>query len=320
MPDLRKVWPRFDRFTEAGQAGGRARAMRIAGLVVPGILLAYLTYRLTQIGWAQVWQARPRSWLYYLVLAASFFVQPAADLLVYRNLWRISGRPRLSILLRKRLLNSAVLDYSGDAYFFGWAAGRLALPRAAIAHSIKDSSILSAGAGLVTVWLMLLAVVLSGEVRLPIPPSALLWLCLGMTLLPLPLCVVLVAARRKVTTLSFAQLGSTFAIHLSRSLLSQGLQFALWLLSGALTSSSLCLDFVVLRLLVSRLPFVPGKDLVFVGAGLAAAQLLDASPPAVAAALMTMITGELLLNLGLVGLPWLIGNVSGPAFSGGNGD
>src|ERR1700733_804681 len=126
MPDLRKVWPKFDRFAEAGQAGGRARAMRIAGLVVPGILLAYLTYRLTQIGWAQVWQARPRSWLYYLVLAASFFVQPAADLLVYRNLWRISGRPRLSILLRKRLLNSAVLDYSGDAYFFGWAAGRLA--------------------------------------------------------------------------------------------------------------------------------------------------------------------------------------------------
>jgi hypothetical protein len=320
MPDLRKVWSKFARFAEAGQAGGRARAMRIAGLVVPGILLAYLTYRLTQIGWVQVWQARPRNWLYYLVLAVSFFVQPAADLLVYRNLWRITGRPRLSIMLRKRLLNSAVLDYSGDAYFFGWAAGSLPLPRATIAHSVKDSSILSAGAGLVTVWLMLLAVVLSGEMRLPVRPSALVWLCLGLTLLPLPLCVVLVAARRKLTTLSLAQLGATFAIHFGRSLLSQGLQFVLWLLSGALVSPSLCLDFVVLRLLVSRLPFVPGKDLVFVGAGLAAAQLLDVSPPAVAAALMTMITGELLLNLGLVGLPWLIGNVSAPAFSGGNGD
>jgi hypothetical protein len=320
MPDLRKVWPKFDGFAEADRAGGRGRAMRIAGLAVPGILLAYLTYRLTQIGWAEVWQARPRSWLYYLVLLASFFVQPAADLLVYRNLWRISGQPRLSTMLRKRLLNSAVLDYSGDAYFFGWAAGRLALPRAAIGHAIKDSSILSAGAGLLTVWLILLAIVLSGEVRLPVPRSALVWLCLGLTLVPLPLCVVLVAARHKVTTLSLAQLGATFTIHLGRSLLSQGLQFAVWLLSGALASPSLCLDFVALRLLVSRLPFVPGKDLVFVGAGLAAAQFLDASPPAVAAALMTMITGELLLNLGLVGLPWLIGNVNAPAFSGGNGD
>ena len=45
-------------------------------------------------------------------------------------------------------------------------------------------------------------------------------------------------------------------------------EFGLWELSGALPSAVACLQFVALRLVVTRVPLVPNKDLIFVGAGI----------------------------------------------------
>jgi hypothetical protein len=60
-----------------------------------------------------------------------------------------------------------------------------------------------------------------------------------------------------------------------------------------------------LRLLLTRLPFIPSNDLLFVGVGMAAAGLMDLSAPKVAAVLVTMTAVNQLQELVLVGLPWL---------------
>ena len=48
-----------------------------------------------------------------------------------------------------------------------------------------------------------------------------------------------------------------------RALLMLVVEFFLWIVSGALPSWVACLQFVALRLVVTRLPLIPNKDLLF---------------------------------------------------------
>src|ERR1700761_3554861 len=114
---------------------------------VPLVLLVLLGYRLTQIGWADMWSARPARIAFYLVLPLIFFTQPFADLLIYRYLWKVDKEVSFGVMLRKRYLDNVVLDYSGEAYFYFWAQNRMALPKSLLLNAIKDSNVLSAGAG-----------------------------------------------------------------------------------------------------------------------------------------------------------------------------
>src|ERR1700744_1824105 len=99
-----------------------------------------------------------------------------------------------------------------------------------------------------------------------------MWLSVRVTL-----CAGLFLGHRKFTALSRRQIATTFAIHFGRAALVLAVEFGLWELSGALPSAVACLQFVALRLVVTRLPLVPNKDLIFVGAGIAAAGMTNVS-------------------------------------------
>ena len=285
-------------------------AMQALRWGVPVILLGFIGHQLASIGWLEIWRAKPTALSFYLLVLVPFFVQPVADLLIYRNLWKIEKALPLSIFLRKRYLNAMVLDYSGEAYFYFWAQHRLNLEKAALLHAIKDSNILSAGAGLAMVWLVLLLLSALGGITLPTFFSTHLWTSIAIASLPLMFCLILVFGGRKVTTLNRQQIASTFTIHLLRSAIALVLQFGIWWLSGALPTAIACLYFVALRLLISRLPLLPNKDLLFVGTGIAAANFLTLSTEAVAAILMITIAVDQLLGFLLVGMPWLLGRFS----------
>ncbi len=284
-----------------------AHALRWAA---PFGLTGYLLYSLSRLGWAQVWAARPAGVLFYAVLLLPFFVQPLTDLAIYRNLLPVGRLLPLTVLLRKRFLNNFMLDYSGEAHFFFWARDHLPVPQRGLLHAVKDSNILSGGAGLVTVWLVLLALLSATRAGGGAPLPALLtdnaWKLGSVAALPLVLCVALIALGRRVTSLTRRQIAATFLLHLARSLIALSLEFLLWRLSGALPTTALCLQFVGLHLVVTRLPLAPRKDLLFVGLGMAAAGAMGTDSPAVAAVLILLTATEQVLELGIVGVPWLM--------------
>ena len=273
---------------------------------VPLLLLGVVGYSLTHLGWSQIWKARPAGLAFYFVLLLPFFVQPIADLAIYRNLLGVGRKLPLSILLRKRYMNNVMLDYSGEAYFFFWARKNLDLDHGTVLHAVKDTNVLSAGAGLAMVWIVLLALAASGVMKIPTFIPAHIWSIVSIGSLPAVLCLGLVIGGRKVTRLSRTDMAATFGIHIVRSVTALGLEFALWWLSGVLPSATMCLEFVALRVLVTRLPLVPSKEIVFVGVGIAAAGFMNASAAGVAAVLVLMTATSLLQEFVLVGLPWLV--------------
>ncbi|MBW8709010.1 MAG: hypothetical protein JF627_07070 [Alphaproteobacteria bacterium] len=268
-------------------------------------LLVIIGRRLTELGWREIWVARPTGILFYVLLVAQFFVQPGGDFLIYRNLWGAGKNPPLGVILRKRFLNN-VMDYTGEVFFFFWAQRHVKLPTSTLVHSIKDSNILSAGAGLAMVWLMVPLLLATGGLHLPERLMGQAWLYVMLGSLPLLLCGVLVLAHRKVTVLSRGQIAATFAIHFFRALLMQVVEFGLWTVSGALPSAVACLQFVALRLVVTRLPLIPNKDLVFVGAGIAAAGITNISVTPVATVLVILAAVDLVLGVFVAGIPWAL--------------
>ena len=80
------------------------------------------------------------------------------------------------------------------------------------------------------------------------------------------------------------------------------IEFGLWQLSGALPNWIASLQFVALRLVITRLPLVPNKDLIFVGAGLAAAGAAHAAVTPVATVLVILAAADLILAATVAGL------------------
>jgi hypothetical protein len=271
---------------------------------IPLALLAIIAHRLTVLGWYDIWQARPGNIGFYLLLVAQFFMQPFGDYFVYRGLWGRGATPTMAVILRKRVMNTFMLDYSGEAFFYFWAQRNLALVPDMLVHGIKDSNLLSGGASLVMVWMLGVTLLAYGGLHLPTLPGQ-GWLYVLVGIVPLIACIVLVLAHRKVTVLSRRQLAETFGIHFLRVCLVLGIEFGLWQLSGALPSALASLQFVALRLVITRLPLVPNKDLIFVGAGIAAAGAAATSVTPVATVLVILAAADLVLATGVASLPWI---------------
>jgi hypothetical protein len=280
---------------------------------VPIILLVIIGRRLSELGWREIWIARTGNLVFYLLLVVQFLIQPFGDYSVYRNLWSAGNTPPMTVILRKRVMNTFMLDYSGEVFFFLWARENLALKPGMLVHSIKDSNVLSAGAGLAMVYLMMLLLLATGGLHIPTGVSANGWLYVLAGSVPLILCSVLVLGRRKLTALTTGQIAGTFLIHFTRALLVLGVEFWLWQFSGALPSAVASLQFVALRLVVTRLPLVPNKDLIFVGAGIAAAGMARVSVTPVATVLLILAAADLMLALTFAGLPWLLEQVRAKA-------
>lgn len=271
---------------------------------IPLTMLGFLAYALGTLGWGKIIQDRPGSLYFYLIVLVPYFVQPIADLFLYRHLFKIGSQLPLLVMLRKRYMNNLMFEYSGEMYFFLWARKNLPLPKGRLMHAVKDSNVLSASAALAVVLAMLVAMVTSGAVRLPGLVQSHPGMAFFIAALPLVLGIGLFVGGRRVTSLSRLDVATVFGVHFGRSALQLALELTIWLASNALPSTVACLQFVVLRLLVNRLPLVPNKDLVFIGVGLAAAGMMDVSSPKVAAVLVLITASGLLQDLLLVGLPW----------------
>ena len=277
---------------------------RILHWGVPALILALVVYGLSKIGWSNIYRARPSSPSFYLILLIPFFVQPITDLFIYRNLLRVGRELPLWIFLRKRCMNSIMLDYSGEVYFFLWARKNLKIKDSMLLHAVKDSSVLSASAGLIVLWLMLLVLLMAGVVQIPVVSQGTWWVVfLGS--LPLVFAAALFLGHKKLTRTSRKDMLITFALHFTRAVTAMGLEYLVWWFSGALPTSGDCLKFVALRLLVTRLPLVPNKELIFVGVGVAAAGVMNISAPKVAAVLVFFTLIDRLQDIVVVGIPWL---------------
>jgi hypothetical protein len=270
--------------------------------VGPAISLTILVgalYQLRSLDIASVVQLVPGAPLFWLAFLACYLAQPATEWIIFRRLWGLPARG-LAALLGKRVSNEILLGYLGEVYFYAWAR-RNAHISAAPFGAIKDVTMLSA---LVGNFVTLVMVVPCAGMLAAAP--------LGADSRPilLSIAVVLVSstlvmtARKRLFSLPPSELRFVAALHLLRIALTTILSAYLWHLLVPTIGLHWLFALSALRQLVSRLPLVPNKDLVF--AGLTATLVGSAGllVPAMALMATLLLAAHLLVGiaLGVAGL------------------
>ena len=272
--------------------------------IAPTIAIALLAAAVLQLGTINLRQtirllpAAPQFWLVY---AGFYLTGPAADWIIFRRLWRLPAAGFVA-LLRKTISNEVLLGYSGEVYFYGWAKrhGRLA---GAPFGAIKDVAILSAAAGnvatlllLATCWPVLARLGLGLGVEMLGGSIAVVALC---SLIPLAFGRTLFSLRRD-------QLVEVIALHAARITIGTVLIAALWHEIAPAAPLHWWVALAALRLLVSRLPFVPNKDVIF--AGIAVAVI---GRQALVSDVLTLVAGLVMATHLLLGASLAIAELAG---------
>jgi len=232
---------------------------RYFGPAVSLLILGGALWQLRDLDFTHIGDLMPTSPVFWLVFMVSYFQAPLFDWLMFRRLWQLPFTG-MAALLRKYVSNEILLGYLGEVYFYAWAkrhVNTVASPFGAI----KDVTILSALTGNIsTMAMVLLAAPMIGQLNLGVSSNTFAWsiaFVMGTS-------VIFLLLRRTLFTLPARDLWFVTNVHFVRifsyallsgllwHLILPGVPFAYWLL------------LATMRQLLSRLPFMPNKDVIFV--------------------------------------------------------
>jgi hypothetical protein len=230
----------------------------VIGAIITIAMITGLGRELFGSGLAGLGRAVPRNPLFYVAFALLYIGPPLGDYIIFRRLWGIplSG---LAALLKKRIANDVVLGYSGEAYFYAWARQRSQMVAAPFG-AVKDVSILSAIAGnAITLAMLAIAVPFGKDLLTPTQLSTVETSAAITFAMSLPFLIF----SKRVFSLPRGTLWWIFGVHCVR-LVSGSIFIAFaWHYALPTVSIGMWLILAAARLLVSRLPLVPNKDLLF---------------------------------------------------------
>lgn len=227
-----------------------------AGLTL--LMIVGLVRELLGEGLTALWHTVPANPLFYLAFALFYLVSPTFDYFIFRRLWRIPLAGMVA-LHKKRISNDVLLGYSGEAYFYAWARQRTKMVAAPFG-AIKDVTILSAIAGH-AITLAMAAIALPVGVGL-LTPAQLKTLLISVAVIVAMTLPFLIFSKR-VFSLPKKTLWWIFGMHCTRIVAGMVFSAFAWHFAMPNESVGIWLLLCTGRQFVSRLPFLPNKDLVF---------------------------------------------------------
>ncbi len=253
---------------------------------------AYLLDRLTALGWAEVVAGVPRQASFYLLFVLIFLAVPASEWLAYGRSWfRLAPAGRywraFPVFVRKRIFNTALFDFSGDLMLAGWARSAFKLPFRTALETVKDNYILatSTSAALAASVIALYLATGRRAALFRLDDTATLSLAAGAMLLPLVWPVALIF-RRNILALSGAEARAVVGIYGARFVIVQLLLLLQWHLVLPGVALQTWFGFLVVHIVLTRVPVLPAKDLLFLGAGIGLASAVGLPEAAVAGMLL----------------------------------
>ncbi len=237
---------------------GKHRWPAILAALLTAAMVVGLFRELLNSGLSGLARAVPADPRFYLFFGLLYLSPPTGDYVIFRRLWGIPIAG-FGALVRKRIANEVVFGYSGDAYFYAWARARAKMVAAPFG-AVKDVTILSAIAGNgVTLLMLALALPLGRELLLPAQLHKLAWSAVVVVAISLPFLIF----SRRVFSLPRARLWWIFGVHCVRLVVGSTLLALAWHYAMPGIGIAVWLFLTAGRLLVSRLPLVPNKDLLF---------------------------------------------------------
>jgi len=276
------------------------RIMKLVSLLFTAAIIAYLIYKLALIGWDNVWRSLPQTPWFYVLMLAIYFTLPVFQVMIYRVAWKThtSSWQLFLALLKKRALDKDFMGYSGEMYLYLWARKNVGKSDKEIFHVLKDNVILSSASSTLVALVLLVVFFAFGRVKLPEN-----WLNPTVTDVSVAiLCIILVIGlaakfRKRIFHLKRKQVFSIFGLHISRLLVVQGLQVVQWMMVMPEVPMVNWMTLLAAQIIITRLPLLPSRDLIFMGTGIEMSQYMDISATSMAGMLLAASVLSKILNL-----------------------
>jgi hypothetical protein len=231
--------------------------------VGPGIsllILAAVLYQLRGLDFAGIWKMLPVSIGFWTAFIGYYMAAPVSEWIIFRRLWGLPVQG-IAALLRKLVSNEILLGYIGEVYFYAWARRHATITSAPFG-AIKDSAILSALAGnVVTLVLTILSWPFFAVLRFNNTGHGVEW----SVIFVLATSLLITFFRRRVFSLPRPELWFVTWVHFGRIFITTILSAYMWYCLIPDIDLVWLLVLSTTRLLLSRLPFLPNKDLAFAG-------------------------------------------------------
>lgn len=241
-------------------------AQRLLSLLLSAAIFLYLADAVAEIGWGEVLAVLPANPIFYLLVAASYLTTPIIEYVIFRRWWPLRACS-IAVFAKKRVLNEAVLGYSGDAYLYLWARKHLAARDlgAGPLAAVKDVAITSALAGnLATLLMLALAFLLGkGTTVQEAFSGASMRPIVGGFIFVISISLGILLFSRKVLSLSAKENFQLFLLHCLRLCLASALLLLAWIMALPAVAVGTWVVLGAFRMVVTRLPFIPNKELLF---------------------------------------------------------
>jgi hypothetical protein len=293
----------IDRLRGFASTPGVRRALRVAQGVLFAAVVLFLVIQLSEVGWSAVFSSLPETPWFYVIFALRYFVQPLSEIPAYELVWKTPLWRHWTAFIRKRVYNFAVMGYSGEAFFTLWARRTLRHSDRDILVGVKDNNLVSALVSNAATAAIVAVLFVLGDLEREmdaIPGGAVLFALAFLSAASLAVAVITFRRRliqlpkgmtRKIIAINVVRIGVVFVLHamLYASAI-PGAPLAAWLM------------FIALQLVLSRVPFVPNQDIVFLTAALSLAPAIGAPEAAIAGMLLAEAGLSQIFNLALFAL------------------
>lgn len=242
---------------------------RVYQTAVYGVAIYILISQLIDIGLSSLLESIPTNPLVYIIALLLFFVLPISEYFGYSRFMKLELRESIPVFVKKRIYNKNLINYLGEFDFFLWLTKRMPdKTKRQLFDIIKDNNIISSLASIVIVIVLLLFLVYHYDLAGSISPSGNLvfYVVIGVILFIL---VAVLSRKMRIYTLGLSDTIYLSNLHLSRMIISSGLQILQWYLAISNVSFYELFIFLAVQLVISRIPMLPGKDLFFISGSLA---------------------------------------------------
>jgi hypothetical protein len=296
-----QVLPYYNSTTEfAKTERGKLIGKFFSYLIQAGIII-YLIYELTQIGWGNFFAALPVTPYFYLLFLVIYSALPFTEILCYMQSWKIGFWESVPIYIKKRVYNKSFIGYSGEVVVFAWARRKDLGDEKEIFRVIRDNNIVSSLASTSVVFALLLIFILSGQIAFidHLTNQYSTFTIVSTVIIVLILAIVAYQNRKYFFSMPRRIAITVFSFHTIRLIVINVVQVFIWHLVMPEVSWTIWFTFLSVQLIISRIPFLPSRDLFYIGASLEVSQVINFSTAGIAGLLIAQNVLDKILNVAL---------------------
>lgn len=264
------------------------------------LILGYLIFQIHQIGFKNFLVSIPLDPLFYIIYLMIYISLPMLEYIIYKKKWVLSDWSFIKTLFKKKVLNSDVVGYSGEFFLYIWAKENLKIKKRNIIFFIKDNNIISSLSSGFVSFLLLLYFIINGFINIEyfnlIKDRKTVLLFFTITIF---LIIILTRFKKFIFYVKLLEGIQIFLLHSVRILAINILQIFQWSLVMPEITLSVWFTYSAVQIIISRIPFLPSLDALFVNVILELSDLLLVGQDLIIGMLTMNIVFNRLLNLGI---------------------